>query len=684
MKKTDGVESIKGIGSKKATLLKQLGIETIEDFLLYFPFRYEDRASHVLLDEIRREDKVFSSGRIVSFQTSRPKPKMTITKITVCSELGKEGVITIFNNPYLHKQYSVGDCIQFYGMCQIKGRKILFSSPEIEPFGKNVLMNYIYPIYPLVKGLSNHDMVNAMRTILQSLGELEEVFPESLLQKRSLAPFDFAVRNIHFPHSVSALKSARYRLIYQEFFMLQMHLLNLRNKDETARSFVLKELEQAKSFFDKIPFELTNAQKRVLQEMTEDLKQEKPMQRLVQGDVGSGKTVLAWYATYLTFLNGYQTVLMAPTEVLAKQHYEGAKKLFEGSGVRIAFLSGSISKKKKEEIYQGISDGDYDLVIGTHAVIQEGVHFSKLALAITDEQHRFGVKQRGKLSKQYEISPHILVMTATPIPRTLTLVLQGDLDISIIDELPKGRKQIETYAIEQKKAHVVYGQCIGELQKGRQLYIVCPLVKESEVLDLKSAEELYESLKTGVFSVFRVGLLHGKMKSSEKTEMMRKYQEHEIDVLVSTTVIEVGINVPNATVMIIEDAQRFGLSQLHQLRGRVGRGSDQSYCYLIYRGYDQVVLKRMQVMTSTNDGFVIAEKDLEIRGPGEVLGVKQHGIPELKLADFTKHQKVMFASKEDIQELTDKRLVCSEQERKTLGDRVEETFQKKMEHLVMN
>ncbi len=679
----DNIQTIKGIGEKKAKLFEKMGVKTVEDLLFYFPFRYEDRKTYRSLEQISEEGSFFSSGIVVAVQTNRIKPKMTVTKLIVRS-LTKEAVLTIFNNPYIEKRYPIGTNIQFYGTCQKTRGRIQFSSPEIEEYGKNSLMSRIYPIYPLVKGIGNQDVIKAVAYALEELNDIMDYLPKRLLEGRKLAPLDFALRNIHFAKDISALKSARYRMIYEEFFMLQLNLHNIRGSRSHLKAFPLFEKKQMQEWISSLPFELTDAQKRVLCDLEQDMQKDTPMQRLIQGDVGSGKTIIAWYGCYLAYLNGYQSVMMAPTEVLAKQHYEGAKKIFADTQMKITFLSGSVSKKKKEEIYQAIEEGEYHLVIGTHALLQDGVCFKKLALAITDEQHRFGVKQRNRLSNVYEISPHILVMTATPIPRTLTLVLQGDLDVSIIDELPKGRKRIVTKTMEYRKKNMAYQHCLQELAKGRQVYIVCPLVSESEALDLKSAEELYESLKTGMLKDYSIGLLHGKMKASEKTEIMRRYEQREIDVLVSTTVIEVGINVPNATVMIIEDAQRFGLSQLHQLRGRVGRGSEQSYCFLLYKGYDEILLQRMQVMSSTEDGFLIAEKDLEIRGPGEVLGLRQHGLPELKLADFTKHQKVMFSAKKDVEDILNEKIKLDKIERLILDNKIEETMERKMRDLAMN
>lgn len=681
---SDNIREIKGIGEKKAGLFAKLGIETVEDLICHYPFRYEDRKTYRELDEICESEKIMSSGIILSITETSPKPRMSLTKIKVGSEL-RQATLTFYNQPYLRRTFRVGERVQFYGPCQCNGRKLEFSSPLIEHYGKDKQMNRIYPIYSVVSGLTNNDVVKAMATALEEVNDIMDFFPEKLLVMRKLAPLDFALRNIHFPKEVSEVKAARYRLIYEEFFLLQMNLLSIRKHRNDSSAYKMSDKGgELEDFKDHLPFSLTSAQEKVAKEILGDMGKDIPMQRLIQGDVGSGKTVLAWLCCYFSFLNSCQSVLMVPTEVLAKQHYEGALKLLGHTGMKIGCLTGSVSKKQKQEMYSLIEEGNIDLVIGTHALIREGIRFHKLALAITDEQHRFGVKQRNKLTAHYDVEPHILVMTATPIPRTLTLVLQGDLDVSVIDELPKGRKPIITKVMENKKRNLAYNLCLGELQKGRQVYIVCPLVSESEALDLRSAEELYEELKNTLLKDYRVELLHGKMKPDQKNEIMGRYEKGETQVLVSTTVIEVGINVPNASCMIIENAERFGLSQLHQLRGRVGRGVEQSYCCLIYKGYNDVLMERMKVMAETNDGFVIAEKDLELRGPGEVLGLKQHGIPELKLADFFKHRSVLLQSKQDVEEILEGRFDLSEMERSILQKKTEEVMEKKMREVAMN
>ena len=471
--------------------------------------------------------------------------------------------------------------------------------------------------------------------------------PQRIIEKYRLCSIDFAVRNIHSPSSKESLKIALYRIVFEELLILQLGLFVFksgRNKEDGIKFETSKDL---KKIISALPFKLTKAQNRALDEIIQDMNLEKIMNRLVQGDVGSGKTVVALLALANCVLNGYQGALMAPTEILAGQHYISLTESLKDFGINVGLLIGSLTKKQKDTVLEQIKNNEIDILIGTHALIEDKVEFNNIGLVITDEQHRFGVMQRSKLSLK-GANPDILVMTATPIPRTLALILYGDLDISIIDELPPGRQPIETIAIEKSKRDRAYNNLVRrEVESGRQVYIVCPLVEESEAIEAKSAVELVEELRAEYFHDLRLGLLHGKMKSSEKDEVMGLFKNKEIDILVSTTVIEVGVNVPNATLMIIENAERFGLAQLHQLRGRVGRGSHKSYCVLIYDSKTDVCRQRMAIMEETNDGFKISEKDLEIRGPGEFFGTRQHGLPELKVANLFKHIKILKLAQQE-------------------------------------
>lgn len=683
MKLTDSIRYIKGIGEKKAKRFEKLHIKTIEDLLFHFPARYEDRSISKALDQIANDERVCSYGRIINFEKTMPKRNMNIVKIVV-----KQGqnmaYLTFFNNNYLMDKYAVGDKISFYGKAKLVFNRLEFNSPDIEPFGENNLTGSIFPVYPLTAGLTNTEVQGAIKSALKSvdLGALE-IIPEEILKKNQIAPLAMALQNIHFPQNVNSLRIARYRFVYEELFVLQLYILAMKLSKNTQTAYKIAFDQRLNDFIGSLDYELTQAQKRVMEDIVEDMAREVPMQRLVQGDVGSGKTIVALCAMYLAYLNGLQSAIMVPTEILAKQHFQVASKLFAPYGINIRLLIGSTSKKEKEAIYSEISSGSCQMVIGTHALIEDKVRFDKLGIAITDEQHRFGVKQRNALYSAYDITPHILVLTATPIPRTLSLIIQGDLDVSLITQLPKGRIPIETLVIEQKLRYRAYEKSLEEIQKGKQVYVVCPLVEESEELDLKSAQELYVDLKSDYYKNYKVGLIHGKMKSSEKNEIMAAFEKNEIQVLVSTTVIEVGINVPNATVMIIEEAQRFGLSQLHQLRGRVGRGKDQSYCILIYKGSSDIMKQRMQIMSETSDGFVIAEKDLILRGPGEIFGLKQHGLPEFRVADLAKHLQIMEIAQKDAIQIMDGKLLESAT-REQLLKKIDEKFQKKLEEIALN
>lgn len=674
---------MKGIGEKKAARLEKLNIRTVEDLLYHFPARYEDRTEFKDLDQIAHDERVCSYGRIVNFEKTNPKRNMTIVKIVV--RQGQHlAYLTTFNNKYITDKYSVGDKIAFYGKAKILFNHIEFNSPDIEKYGENKLTGLIFPVYPLTQGISNQDLQKAIKTAIKTfpLKELEMI-PQGLIERNQIAPIDFAIKNIHFPEKLKDLQSARYRIVYEELFLLQLYILLMKSVKNQESSYSIHYKEELGDLIRGLDYELTDSQKAVIQDIIQDMEKTQPMQRLVQGDVGSGKTIVAFSAMYLAYLNGLQSAIMVPTEILAKQHYEAASQLFEGYGPKIRLLIGSSKKKEKEEIYEEISTGQCHMVIGTHALIQDKVRFEKLGLAITDEQHRFGVKQRSALYSNYELMPHILVLTATPIPRTLSLIIQGDLDVSSITQMPKGRLPIETLVVEGKLRYKAYEKSLEELEKGKQVYVVCPLVEESEELDLYSAQELYYELKETHYSSYKVGLIHGKMKAQEKNDIMTAFEKNEIQVLVSTTVIEVGINVPNATVMIVEEAQRFGLSQLHQLRGRVGRGKDQSYCILIYKGNSDIMKQRMEIMNTSNDGFVIAEKDLLLRGPGEMFGLKQHGLPEFRVADLARHLKVMELAQRDAREIIEG-LILSPEERSEILSKVEEKFQRKLEEIALN
>ena len=642
------VQYVKGIGPKKADKLNKLGIFTLKDLLYYFPRQFEDRNNLKKIAQLEDGEKVTIKAVISSINTFSPKEGMTLTKIDVKDETGSAKLV-FFNKSYIKNTFRPGDSILVFGKVKKKFNNLELTSCELEYLTNSPKNTCRFmPVYQLTYGVTNKEIMSIIRTVLEDKELIiQEYMPQRIIEKYRLCSIDFAVRNIHSPSSKESLKIALYRIVFEELLILQLGLFVFksgRNKEDGIKFETSKDL---KKIISALPFKLTKAQNRALDEIIQDMNLEKIMNRLVQGDVGSGKTVVALLALANCVLNGYQGALMAPTEILAGQHYISLTESLKDFGINVGLLIGSLTKKQKDTVLEQIKNNEIDILIGTHALIEDKVEFNNIGLVITDEQHRFGVMQRSKLSLK-GANPDILVMTATPIPRTLALILYGDLDISIIDELPPGRQPIETIAIEKSKRDRAYNNLVRrEVESGRQVYIVCPLVEESEAIEAKSAVELVEELRAEYFHDLRLGLLHGKMKSSEKDEVMRLFKNKEIDILVSTTVIEVGVNVPNATLMIIENAERFGLAQLHQLRGRVGRGSHKSYCVLIYESKTDVCRQRMAIMEETNDGFKISEKDLEIRGPGEFFGTRQHGLPELKVANLFKHIKILKLAQQE-------------------------------------
>ncbi len=642
------VQYVKGIGPKKADKLNKLGIFTLKDLLYYFPRQFEDRNNLKKIAQLEDGEKVTIKAVMSSINTFSPKEGMTLTKIDVKDETGSAKLV-FFNKSYIKNTFRPGDSILVFGKVKKKFNNLELTSCELEYLTNSPKNTCRFmPVYQLTYGVTNKEIMSIIRTVLEDKDLIiQEYMPQRIIEKYRLCSIDFAVRNIHSPSSKESLKIALYRIVFEELLILQLGLFVFksgRNKEDGIKFETSKDL---KKIISALPFKLTKAQNRALDEIIQDMNLEKIMNRLVQGDVGSGKTVVALLALANCVLNGYQGALMAPTEILAGQHYISLTESLKDFGINVGLLIGSLTKKQKDTVLEQIKNNEIDILIGTHALIEDKVEFNNIGLVITDEQHRFGVMQRSKLSLK-GANPDILVMTATPIPRTLALILYGDLDISIIDELPPGRQPIETIAIEKSKRDRAYNNLVRrEVESGRQVYIVCPLVEESEAIEAKSAVELVEELRAEYFHDLRLGLLHGKMKSSEKDEVMGLFKNKEIDILVSTTVIEVGVNVPNATLMIIENAERFGLAQLHQLRGRVGRGSHKSYCVLIYDSKTDVCRQRMAIMEETNDGFKISEKDLEIRGPGEFFGTRQHGLPELKVANLFKHIKILKLAQQE-------------------------------------
>ncbi len=679
------IQFVKGIGPKKAYKLNKLGIFTLKDLLYYFPRQYEDRNNLKKIVELKNEDKATIKALIVGITTSNPRKGMTLTKVDVKDETGYAKLV-FFNQPYISNTFKSGDTILVFGKVKKEFKNIEFSSCEIEHLSnspKNTCK--IMPIYPLTFGVTNKEIISIIKSVLSNKELIiKEYLPKGIIDKYKLCSIDYAIRNIHSPSNKESFKIALYRIIFEEFLILQLGLFMFKNGVIEVEGIKFEENEKLKDIISSLPFKLTKAQNRALNEIIEDMKSPKVMNRLVQGDVGSGKTVVALLTLANCVLNGYQGALMAPTEILAEQHYISLTETLKEFGMNVELLVGSLTKKQKEKVLERVKNKEIDILIGTHALIEDKVEFDRLGLVITDEQHRFGVRQRGKLSDKGN-NPDVLVMTATPIPRTLALILYGDLDISIIDELPPGRQPIDTIAVSKDKRDRAYNNLVrAEVEKGRQVYIVCPLVEESEAIEAKAAVELVEELKQEYFSDLKVGLLHGKMKASEKESIMKSFKNKELDILVSTTVIEVGVNVPNATLMIIENAERFGLAQLHQLRGRVGRGKHKSYCILIYASKSEVCRQRMSIMEETNDGFKISEKDLEIRGPGEFFGTRQHGLPELKIANIFKHMKILKIAQQEARYIIGEDLKLQKFENKLLKNEIIDKFEYAAREISLN
>lgn len=648
------VQFVKGVGERVGKTLGKLGIFTARDLLTHYPHRHEDRTQFRRISQLKQGETATIRGKVVASESGRtPRSQMLLTKVVISDGSGTASLV-FFNQWYLNNRFVKlrGKEVVVYGTAQFGSRGIEIASPEWEEIsegGDSLSSNRLVPVYPLTEGLFQGNVRRIIYGALDKfLPDVEDVLPPELLDRRDLVDEVFALRNIHFPESQPAFDAARKRLVYEEFFLLQLALA-LRKQDVTTSQPGITfraDAECTKSFYESLPFQLTGAQKRVIGEIEQDMRRGTAMNRLLQGDVGSGKTVVAVSAAMVAIMNGYQVAVMAPTEILAEQHHRVLSRLVEGLGIQVVLLNGRLPAKEKRKAKELIATGQAQLAVGTHALIQGDVEFAKLGLAVIDEQHRFGVLQRAALrSKGW--NPDVLVMTATPIPRTLALTVYGDLDLSIINELPPGRKPIRTHWKTGDQRDNVYGAARRLLSEGRQVYIVCPLIEDSEKLQAKAATELAEQLSAEVFSDYNLALLHGQMKSGEKDEVMRRFRDGEIHVLVATTVIEVGIDVPNACVMLIEDAERFGLAQLHQLRGRVGRGEHQSFCVLLADPRTDEGRQRLQVMARTSNGFEIAEEDLKIRGPGEFYGTRQSGLPTLRIANVLQDVDILEMSRED-------------------------------------
>lgn len=644
----ESLQTIKGVGPKREKQLHRLGIHSISSLLNYFPRTYEDRTKIYSINELKVGDILGVVGHVVSVQEKRPRPRLSILEVAVTDGTGHIKFV-LFNQGYKKNFYKKGQKIYGYGKVEQGYGSLQMNTPQIELLGPNSqAKSGIVSVYPLVEGVNQFVVRQTLANWFQANSTLPEILPLEVGRIHAFMPRYEAFKEIHFPSSIEKYEKAHHQLAYEELFIMQSGLAMLRHKQRVYQGFSMEEDGPLMAAFkENLPFTLTGDQERALQDISLDMQGDKPMQRLVQGDVGSGKTVVAILAMLKAVENGYQACLMAPTEILAQQHIDSFKDLCKGLDIKVALLTGSVKDKDKKKIYEELETGAIQILIGTHALIQDSVNFKKLALAIVDEQHRFGVEQRAKLQKKGQ-HPHMLIMTATPIPRTMTLSIYGDLSVSLIKEMPPGRKPVLTYVVDSSYKKRLLRFFAKEMSLGHQVYVVCPLVEESETLDLKAAEDLYLELQDYYRGHFKVGLVHGRMKPDEKEEVMDLFSQGYYSLLVSTTVIEVGVNVPNATIMCVEGAQRFGLSQLHQLRGRVGRGSQQSYCVLISDSKSDVAQERLKLMETIYDGFELAEQDLLLRGSGQLFGLAQSGLPDLRVANIIKDIEILIQARKDV------------------------------------
>ena len=677
------VRYIKGIGEARAKALEKLGIVTLRDLIGFFPRRYEDRSVIYSIARLPVGETACCRAMIANVPTSRRiTGGRTVVKVRAVDDTGVLDV-TFFNQAYRQQNLHIGDSFVFCGKVEGNLLRKQMTNPLMEPEGQQQqLTGRIMPVYPLTKGVSQLTLQKAMR---QGLDEcralLPDALPDAVRMAHRLCYVNFAYENIHFPASFEALEQAHRRLVFEELFLVTcgLHLLRSRRVDVAGPVCRAADMQP---FYDALPFPLTGAQRRAIGDAVGDMTASRPMNRLCQGDVGSGKTMVAAACVWFAAQSGWQSALMAPTEILARQHYENLAPLFARFGLRCALLTGSTPARERRGILEGLQAGDIALCIGTHALLTEDVTYNALGLVITDEQHRFGVDQRSALSRKGS-SPHLLVLSATPIPRTLALIIYGDLDVSIIDELPPGRQPVDTFVVGERYRLRLNAFIRKQVAEGHQVFVICPLVGEEDDLpdERKAATAYARQLREKTFPDLRVSLLHGRMKAGEKEKVMTSFAAGESDILVSTTVVEVGVDVPNATLMVVENAERFGLSQLHQLRGRVGRGQAKSYCVLVSQGGSEETKRRLKALTDTNDGFQIAEEDLKLRGPGDFFGRRQHGLPSLQLADLNCDMLLLDEAQSAAKELLaeDGQLIAPEH--RLLRERIEELFEVNAEGL---
>lgn len=673
------LKDIKGIGEKKIALLNKLGIFTVNNLLEYFPYSYIDTTKFKKISEITEEGSYSYRLKIISLMENRKKRNIRVTKFLAMDEEMNYCTIVYFNSIFISKNLKINNVYEMYGRAKLLGKNVEIQSPTMQ--NKANIIGSIIPQYHLCKGISNLDIVKIIQNLLKKNSYFEEKIPSNILNELNLESYDNAIRNIHFPKDNESFIRAKRRLAFDEIFYFQLSMKKLKRNNEDAIKFEIK--DETFDFIKSLSFKLTNSQNKVLDDIFRDMTSDKQMNRLVQGDVGCGKTIISFVAMFNVIKNGFQSVLMAPTEILARQHYENAKNLFSDYNIKVELLVGSLKESEKKAIREKIENGEVDIIIGTHAVFQEKVVYKNLGFVITDEQHRFGVKQRLLLSKKSK-NPDILVMSATPIPRTVGLVMFCDLDISTVDELPSGRGKVNTYFVDENYEERYMNFIKKHISEGRQAYIVCPLVDESDTLELQSVINLYERLKERYFQDVEIEFIHGKIKPVDKDRIMKNFENGKIKVLVATTVIEVGINVPNSNIMVIYNAERFGLSQLHQLRGRIGRGNYESFCVLVSNNKSTNVKKRMDIMCSSNDGFYISEQDFLLRGYGDILGYRQSGEARFKILNIQKDYELLKSAIKYVDKILMDDFNFEKEENQVVRRNVDEFIQNLSNNIIMN